>query len=275
MLAMLLVAGSLLPGAAAAQRSLDPVSEGQRLRQAAARESRGEYDQAARLLREILDDNPVSTGALFALERVLRAAGDVGAVLPAVEQFLAADPLHPGPHTMRLRVYAELDSLAALRRAGEAWLAAAPRDADAYREVARAFGEAFGGDEALAVLERGRSTLSRADLFALEMGDLRLASGDTAAALAEWAAAVGPEGERASAVLRRVTALEPDVARAAGRLVAALDREPTTSDRRRTAARIALEAGLGGEARRLAERAIEPLDAGAREGFLVTLARRA
>lgn len=251
------------------------VSEGRLLRSAAALESRGDFSGAEDTLRDLLRDNPVSTGALFALERVLRAQGRVQAVLPTVDRFIAEDPAHPGPRTMKLRVLTEVDSLDALRTAGEAWLDSQSDEPDPYREVARSFEPTLGTAASLAVLHRGRRALADPKVFGIEIGDLLLSEGQPEPAVAEWAIAVGDDGAQVSAVLRRVTSLEGDRRALTRPLVESLDSEPTTVARRRAGARIALEVGLEDQAIRLASRAVEELAGQARRGFLLTIARRA
>lgn len=260
---------------AAQTRQQEVVSEGRLLRSAASLESRGEFSGAEEILSGLLRDNPVSTGALFALERVLRAQGKVQAVLPAVDRFISEDPAHPGPRTMKLRVLTEVDSLDALRSAGEDWLGAQPEVPDPYREVARSFEATLGRSSALEVLVRGREALSQPKAFGIEMGDLLLAEGEPERAVSEWANAIGDDGAQVSAVLRRVTQLEGDRRALTKPLVDALGADPTTVSRRRAGARIALEVGLEEEARRLAARAVEDLEGQTRRGFLLTVARRA
>ena len=76
LLAALLAASAAGPAGAEAQGRMRS-SEAQLLRESAALESRGDYDAAEAVLRRLLGENPASTGGLFALERVLRAQGDI------------------------------------------------------------------------------------------------------------------------------------------------------------------------------------------------------
>ncbi len=265
--ASLLGAFPLQTELAAQARQQQVVSEGRLLRSAASLESRGDFSGAEEILSGLLRDNPVSTGALFALERVLRAQGRVQAVLPTVDRFISEDPAHPGPRTMKLRVLTEVDSLDALRIAGEDWLAAQPEVPDPYREVARSFEATLGRGSALEVLVLGREALSQPKAFGIEMGDLLLGEGEPER--------IGDDGAQVSAVLRRVTRLDGDRRALTKPLVDALGADPTTVSRRRAGARIALEVGLEEEARSLASRAVEDLEGQTRRGFLLTVARRA
>ncbi|HSW30700.1 MAG TPA: hypothetical protein VLH75_14535 [Longimicrobiales bacterium] len=250
------------------------VEESRLLRDAAAREARSDFEGAERVLRGLLADTPSSSGALYALERVLRAQGEVRALLPVADAFLVHDPTAAGARHLKLRVLVEVDSLEAVRAEAERWLLAQPSSETAYREVARIFERAFGPEAALEVLRRGRGAAGSRTALALEMGDLLAVTRSVGPALEEWALAVGDDGAQASAVARRIAGL-PDDPRGAGRvLVAALAgaREP---GRRQAAVQIALELKLSYEAVELARRRVAGLEEGARVAFLADVARRA
>jgi tetratricopeptide (TPR) repeat protein len=220
--------------------------ESRLLREAAARESRGDFDGAQGVLLQILEANPVSSGGLFALERVLRSKGTMEEILPVVDAFLAQDPGSSGVRYLKLRVLVEVDSLDALRDEAEAWFRLDPESPVSYREVSRVYERAFGSDEALEVLRRGRRALGDDDALAMEIGDL-LAPQDPEAAVREWGRAVGDDGSQATAVARRVAALPPGAEDAARDLVEALG-ESDLLPRRRAGAEIALTVGLEEEA---------------------------
>jgi len=244
------------------------------LRDAANRESRGDLDGAATILRQILDEDPGSSGALFALERVLRASGRTNELLPAVDRFLAADPSSSGVRYLKLRVLAEVDSLEEVRAESEAWIADNPRAESTYREVARVYERAFGPPEALTVLMQGRQAVGRDDALALEIGDLKASMGDRDGAIDEWAAAVGDEGAQTVTVMRRIQALGTGVTEAGRRLVGRVGASGRTA-RRRSAARIALDLALADEAMELSRGVAEELEGAQRETFLADVARRA
>ncbi len=170
------------------------VEETRLLREAAARESRGDLDGAERVLRRLLVASPASSGGLFALERVLRTKGEPRAILPAVDTFLAHDPSASGVRYLKLRVLSDLDSLDAVREEGEQWLGEQASSEASYREVARIYERAFGADRALDVLRRGRSALHREDAYALEIGDLLVTSGDVDGAVSRMGAGRSGEG---------------------------------------------------------------------------------
>ena len=95
--------------------------EGRLLRDAAARESQGDFDGAESVLRRLLEADPASSGGLFALERVLRAKGETAEILPLVDAFLARDAASSGVRYLKLRVLMEFDSLDALEHEAERW----------------------------------------------------------------------------------------------------------------------------------------------------------
>lgn len=266
------IAGAVLLAAAPAPGSAQGVEETRLLREAAARESRGDFEGAERVLRRLLEASPSSSGGLFALERVLRSKGDLRAVLPAVDTFLAREPEAAGVRHLKLRVLVELDSLGAVEEEAEGWLRAQSGSETAYREVARIYGRAFGPERALEVLGRGRSALGRPDAFALERGDLLADAGSLEEAMTEYAAAVGPDGARSAAIARRVAALADP--RAAPLLVEALARAPEAG-RRRAGALIAVDTGLEEPALEMSRDVLEDLDPHGRVGFLADVARRA
>jgi len=250
------------------------VEESRLLREAAARESQGDYEGAERVLRRLLEISPTSSGGLFALERVLRAKGDPGDILTVVDRFLEADPTASGVRYLKLRVLVELDSLEAVEPEAERWLLAEPSSEGPYREVGRVYERAFGPQRALAVLRRGREALGREDALAMEIGDLLAGLGETGDAVVEWARAVGSDGTEASAVARRVASLEGDTRAAGTALVAELGGGPGVG-RKRAGALIALDLGLEEQALQLTRSVADELSGRERAAFLSDVARRA
>jgi tetratricopeptide (TPR) repeat protein len=195
-------------------------------------------------------------------------------LLPAVDRFLERDPESSGVRYLKLRVLMELDSLDALRAEAEQWLEFDATNEVPYREVARVFERAFGVGEAMELLREGRIATGRDDALALEIGDLLAAMGDTDGAVDEWALAVGEDAAQATTITRRVQGLTSGVAEAGRRLVNTLA-ESDGLPRRRAAARVALDLGLGDEAMRFAQDVAGDLDGRARTSFLSDVARRA
>lgn len=272
LLAVLCLA-TLIPAPASAQVRMRN-SESQLLRESAARESRGDFDGAETVLRELLDRNPASSGGLFALERVLRAQGQVGDILPVVDAFLEAQPESSGVRSLKLRVLAETGDHESLRADAEEWLDVDPGDIVPYREVARVYERAFGGAEALELLYEARGSLEEPNALALEIGDLLAVSGDTRGAADEWAAAVGPDAAQLVTVTRRIQGLTSGVDEAGRRVVQQLAAADEVG-RRRAGARLALDLGLEDEAMELSKRVAGQLDDRARNTFLTDVARRA
>ena len=269
----LLLVGSVRPAPVEGQGRLR-TAEARLLREAAARESRGDYAGAEDALRRLLEDNPGSSGGIFALERVLRAQGDVEELLPAIDDYLAVDPASPGVRSLGLRVLVDVDSLDAVRREAEAWIDLDPRQQVAYREVARIYREAFGDEAALELLRRGRDALGEDDAFALETGDLLVASGAWAEGARAWAEAVGDDGGQTAAVSRRIDDLDEGRMEVGTAVVDALA-EADGLPRRTAAARIALELGLAERADRLVREVADTMSGRARGSFLADAARRA
>ncbi|MEX0979801.1 MAG: hypothetical protein WDZ89_01830, partial [Gemmatimonadota bacterium] len=271
-LVALLPAGGTAP-LAALQVGAEP-SEPRLLADAQRREAVGDLSGSERVLEELLERYPTSTGGLFAYERILRRQERVADILPAVDRFLRRDAGASGARLLKLRVLVEIDSLEEARAAADAWIAVDPMSPDPYRESAAVFESAFGPEAALGVLRRGTAVLDDAPL-AIETGDLLLRMGDRPGALREWSRALGDEGAHLPAVLQRVGALPPAERSDVLPLVEALANPPTTQARRRAAAQIAVEAGLEDEAMALAGEVIPGMAESARRGFLVGLARQA
>lgn len=273
----LLVAALAVPGAAAAQIESDAglPDESRLLREAATRESVGDFQGAEALLRALLERNATSSGGLFALERVLRAQGRVAEILPVADAYLERSPTAAAPRYLKMRVLVEVDSTEALADEAEAWIGADPRSPDPYREVARVYERAFGPEMALTLLERGRAALDDPSVLALETGDLLVRLDRHDEAVREWSRVIGADGGQVSTLLRRINQLPGNRPALVRPLVEELGRGPTTPARLRAGARIALEVGLEEEALELARRAVPELVEPARRGFLTELSREA
>ena len=267
----LLLAVSTAPSAAQVRMRN---SEAQLLRQAAALESRGDFEGAGEVLLTLLENDPGSSGGLFALERVLRSSGDIVSILPAVDSFLENDPESSGVRSLKLRVLLEADSLDAVRREAERWLAADRRSEVPYREVSRVYERAFGAGEALELLRTGREAIGQVDVLSLEIGDLLAARGDVEGAAAEWALAVGDDASQVSTVTRRLQGLTEGVD-VAGTIVATRLGDSAELARRRAGARISLDLGLADLALGLSRDVASDLEGRARTTFLADVARRA
>jgi tetratricopeptide (TPR) repeat protein len=249
-------------------------SQAQLLRDAASRESRGDFDGAEEVLRRLLESDPGSSGGLFALERVLRAKGTIVTILSVVDAYLDQDSESSGVRALKLRALVEADSLDEVRQEAEAWIASDVGHEVAYREISRVYERAFGTDAALTLLRDGRDVLGNSHALALEMGDLFVVKGDFAAAAYEWALAVGDDGSQVATVTRRIQGLTREVEQTGARVVEQLV-ESTGIPRRRAAVRIALDLGLGDLAMPAVLAVESELEGRVRATFLADVARRA
>ena len=260
-----------LPALAAAQ---SPAAGPNRLlRQAAGLEASGNLEAAERVLREVLTQDPRSTGALFSLERVLRRQGEPEAVLPVVRTFLDGDPGRGQIRLLELRVLAELDSLDAVRRRASDWMEVDPSEAT-FRDLVGLYAPTFGDAAALDLVEQGRATLGDPGLLAFEAGDLHASLGDRDAAVAEWVEGVGDDGSGVAPVARRLRELRDGREEAVGSAIEALSASPVFA-RRRAAAGLAVELGREEDALALARSVADELGGRARSTFLAEIADRA
>ncbi|MDE0359277.1 MAG: hypothetical protein OXN92_16270 [Gammaproteobacteria bacterium] len=266
------IALALAPATADGQ--LSSSQESRLLREAARAESAGDYAASVEILTSLLAERPASSGAIFALERVLRAQGRVSQVLDPIDAFLAVDPVSTGPRYLKLRILLEVDSLAELRSSAQSWIAQNPALPDSYREVARVYERAFGGEEALSVLRRGQSRAG-GGVLAVEAGDVLLRLDRPLEALMEWARALDGPDAQAPGALRRMVRTGGEHPGLAPAVVRELAAEGASETRRRAAIEIALEARLQPEALSLAEEVAGDLPEREREGFLNAMLRLA
>ena len=270
----LVIGTALALAPATADGQVSSSEESRLLREAARAESAGDYAASVEILTSLLAERPASSGAIFALERVLRAQGRVSQVLDPIDAFLAVDPVSTGPRYLKLRILLEVDSLAELRSAAQSWIAQNPASPDSYREVARVYERAFGGEEALSVLRRGQSRAG-GGVLAVEAGDVLLRLDRPLEALMEWARALDGPDAQAPGALRRMVRTGGENPGLAPAVVRELAAEGASETRRRAAIEIALEARLQPEALSLAEEVAGDLPEREREGFLNALLRLA
>ncbi|MGH7445631.1 MAG: tetratricopeptide repeat protein [Longimicrobiales bacterium] len=245
------------------------------LRAAMARERAGDMDGAATALRAILEHNAQSLSALISLERILAMQGRTEELLPYIDRLIEADEESPIGNQMRVRANSMLDRIADVERAGEAWIAATPDVETPYREIARIWRQRGDYERALAVLERGRERVHRDDALALELGDLYADIGQPERAVLEWERAIADDGQGFLLVQRRLAQMPDGGAAVVYELIASLMSEPSSIARRRAAAQVAIDAGLGVEAARITREVAASLDDDARREYLVEVARRA
>lgn len=243
------------------------------LRQAAGLEASGDLDGAERVLREVLEQDPRSTGALFSIERVLTRKGEPEAVLPLVADFLAADPGRGQVRLLELRVLAELDSLDRVRARADEWRETSPTEST-YRDLVELYRSVFGEEDALRLVDEGRSALGEPGLLAFEAGDLHAGLGDRDRALAEWEEGVGDDGSGVAPLARRLRDLPEGREEAMATVVTRLADAPVFA-RRRAAAALAVELRMETEALALTRSVADELGGRARSTFLAEMADRA
>ena len=257
-----------------AQNWPDPRLEGRLLRQASSQEASGDLAGAEATLRDLLDRQPASSSAIFALERVLRARGSLPGLLPLVDAHLEAD-VGSGPvRFLKVRILAEVDSVAGLDDAIDQWIRAEPASPDPYREGARIYHEKLGADQAVALVRRGLEAHPDSPVLLIELGDLHVAGERYEEAARAWGRALGQDRAQTQAVFRRIDELE-DGGPVTALVVQDLGSEPTTVPRLEVGAELALRAGMDEEAQRLAGAATDRLEEREAKGFLNGFARKA
>jgi tetratricopeptide (TPR) repeat protein len=258
-----------------AQASSQQPSETQLLHDAAARETAGDLRGAETALRTILSRNPQSLSALLSLERVLKIQNRSGDVIPVAEQLLKIDPQSSIGHQILVRAYNSLNQVEELRKAGEVWIKTTPKLETPYREVARIWESRGDFARAVQYLEQGRGKIGRADALALELGDIYAGLEEYPRAVREWDRAIGPDARGFLLVQRRLASLRDGGAEILPRLIESLLKSPTSTPRKRAAAQLAIDAGLGERAEEIARVVAGDLGGMERQSFLVEIARRA
>lgn len=248
--------------------------EARLLRDAAALESRGDYERAEMVLRRLMDVDPTSTGGIFALERVFRAQGFPEKILPVLNIFISNNSSAGGVRYLKLRVLEDLGLLEELEEEANRWIESDPELEEPYREVARVYKDVFGPRRAIEILRIGREMTSRGNAFALEIGDLLAASDEVGVAVEEWATAVREDAEQAGAIIKRIQELSDENGAAGHQLIDYLEASNLLSDQR-TGARIAIELGFEVKALDLSRTIRGNLEGRAREIFLSDVGRRA
>jgi len=245
-------------------------------REAAIQESAGNFAEAEKNLRRVVEINPGRESAVFSLERVLRKEGKVEEILPVIDRYLEVRPNGTAMRHFQLRLLSQMDSLSALDRAARDWIRHDASSLETYRVIVEVFQNSLGPDRTLSVIRQAREATGRPDALALEAGDVLSASGDRSGAGREWSRAIGKDDRNLPLVLQRVEALSGNPREIVGALLQGLERDDAAGAARlQGAARLALAAGLTHRAVELADAALDHTDGTARTGFLVALGQRA
>ncbi|MDE2751527.1 MAG: hypothetical protein OXI83_03010, partial [Gemmatimonadota bacterium] len=253
----------------------DPRLENRMLRQASGQEARGELEEAEATLRELLRLQPASSSAVFSLDRIFRAGGQLPELLPVLETFLGLNPSASRVWALKVEVLVETGAGSELEETVREWSDAEPASSDPYLEGARAFHDALGPDRAAGLLEAGLEAHGELPQLLIELGDLHVAAGNLEDGAVAWARALGRDRARRGAIFRRIEELGSQTGEAAVLIVAALGAEPTTVSRLEAGAELALRADLGDEAITLMQAGLERLDDRESRGFLNGFARKA
>lgn len=258
-----------------AQRWASDPWESRLLREASALETQGDLEGAEEKLRELARRRPESSAAVFALERVLRAAGRLAELAPIAVAHLEANPGAASVRSLELRVLRDVDSLAAVDAAVERWIRADPAAARPYHEGADAFARAGDLDAAVALLGRGVEAVGARPALLLALGDGRAALGDFAETARAWSAAVGADRARVAEVLDRLDDLDAGREEVVRAMLDASAASSLGASHPEVAAEIALREGREQEARTLVEQGTRRMDAVEARGFVRAFARKA
>lgn len=174
-------AGRVVTPRAPAARDTTPVSPELMLTRAFEHEDAGRLDSAVAWYRRLLR-TPERLQGLLGLERAYAVQGRRREVVAWADTVLAEAPRDRTAHAVRVRALAAPEDRAALRAALDAWTAVSPRDADPWREAARALLDAGQPAAADSVAEAGVLALGATRGMAAELGQVR-------ARLGRWEAA--------------------------------------------------------------------------------------
>ncbi|MDE2874150.1 MAG: hypothetical protein OXQ93_01845 [Gemmatimonadota bacterium] len=225
-----------------AQRRPDRREENRMLREASTHVARGELAEAEATLRELLKRQPLSSSALLALERVLRADERIADLLPVLDTRLADQPAANHVWALKLKVLTDIGDEDELKKTVRQWIRAVPDAPDPYRDGARALREALGPDEAAAVIREGLAALGDSPRMLVELGDALIAAGRAEEGAAAWARALRLDPERDTDIRDRLEKLGDGAPPVSAAIVAALMADPVTLPGLEVGAALALSA---------------------------------
>lgn len=147
------------------------------------------YAEAAEGFRAALRIEPGNVSAVLGLERVLRASGQLGTIVPQLQRSLARDPRNALLRAVELRVWAGLGPPDSLSAAAQRWIQLAPGAVEPYREWSDVLLRAGKLDEAEAVLTRGAQAVGATALLP-QRAEIAAARGQWVEAARHWHGAV-------------------------------------------------------------------------------------
>ena len=171
-------------------------------------ERQGNYEEAAREYRRMLDRDPAAVLALFGLERVLESLNRLGEIQPYIDSTLTRVPGDRTVRALQLRVLATLGRMDALDAAARAWIAADPATPDPYREWAFALAQRGEVLRARQVLEQGNERLGASALLQ-ELAQISVVAGDWVRAARYWHAAAMADPDLGAAAGMALTQAPP------------------------------------------------------------------
>jgi predicted Zn-dependent protease len=258
----------VLAASAAAQTAEQQQHLRQEMRRIESLEQADRLADARAALDELLEDWPAEPRAVAAAVRIYRRQGTLRSVAPLLDRAVEAAPTATALRQLQLGVLVELGLEAQLRKAGEDWLAAAPRSEVAYREYAMALRRAGSPAEAERVLRRGLDSVDGPVRLASELADIYVEQRRWGLAADLWVLILDVSPRLGRDLLGyRLGALGPAARPAAAALLMRLPDEGP-SEQRDLAAIAALYAGRPDDARQIAQALADELEGGERQAFL-------
>ena len=226
-----------------AQTRYDRQVENRMLREAASHGVRGELAPAEATLRELIELQPGSSAAVFALERVLRRGGRLAEILPVVDAHLAARPGSNGVWTLKLKLLVETGATDMLAQTVREWILTGPERPEPYREGTRVLRDVLGARAAAAALREGLDAVAASPLLLTDLGGALIAAGRAEEGAAAWARALGTDPSLDTDIRRRLREVDGERDRVREVVVSALAAEPAMVPALEVAAAWALSAG--------------------------------
>lgn len=94
----------------------DSLFEAESLRSALRQEIEGNFAEAEKILKDVMNHKPTSTEGLFALERMFRSQGRIKDIFPIVQRYQDSEPYAAIPRIVMLRAFEELNAVDELKK---------------------------------------------------------------------------------------------------------------------------------------------------------------